>query len=131
MTALAGYLPRVKNFNVAVTEERGTVLFLHKILPGGADRSYGIHVAQLAGLPRPVLHRAAEVLQELEKNGREARTVLKHDPQPSVQMTLFGGKSVVEAALEKLDINGMTPLEALNMLYDLKKKAEKHTGNVH
>ena len=62
MVALAGYLPRVKNFNVAVIEEAGKVIFLHKIVPGGVDKSYGIHVAQLAGLPNSVLHRAREVL---------------------------------------------------------------------
>ena len=66
MVELASFLPRVKNFNVAVTEEKGKVVFLYKIVPGGVDKSYGIHVAQLAGLPKSVVKRAREVLVELE-----------------------------------------------------------------
>jgi len=122
MVALAGYLPRVKNFNVAVIEEAGKVLFLHKIVPGGVDKSYGVHVAQLAGLPRPVLHRAREVLDELESNGREVKPA-KKAREPAAQMPLFGGKGEVEKALDEIDINALTPLEALNKLYELKKKA--------
>jgi DNA mismatch repair protein MutS len=122
MVALAGYLPRVKNFNVAVIEEGGRVIFLHKIVPGGVDKSYGIHVAQLAGLPRSVLHRAREVLDELETNGRQIKPKRKAR-EPSRQMPLFGGKSVVEEELKKLDLDGLTPLEALNKLYELRKKA--------
>jgi DNA mismatch repair protein MutS len=122
MTALAGLLPRVKNFNVAVIEEAGRVIFLHKIVPGGVDKSYGIHVAQLAGLPKPVLHRAREVLDELENNRKSASH--KKPREMAAQLTLFGGKSAIEEDLEKLDIDGLTPLEALNKLYELKKKAE-------
>jgi DNA mismatch repair protein MutS len=122
MVALAGYLPRVKNFNVAVIEEAGKVIFLHKIVLGGVDKSYGIHVAQLAGLPRSVLHRAREVLDELETNGRQAKP-LKRSRGLAPQLPLFGGKSVVEEELNKLDLDGLTPLEALNKLYELKKKA--------
>ena len=70
---LARMLPRVRTYNVAVAEEEGHVVFLHKIVPGGADRSYGIHVAQLAGMPRQVVRRAEEVLEDLEKKG-DART---------------------------------------------------------
>ncbi|MGD0794409.1 MAG: DNA mismatch repair protein MutS [Dehalococcoidales bacterium] len=122
MVALAGYLPRVKNFNVAVIEEGGKVIFLHKIVPGGVDKSYGIHVAQLAGLPRSVLHRAREVLDELESNGREAKPA-KRPKEPALQAPLFGGKTEVEVELQRLDLDGLTPLEALNKLYELKKKA--------
>jgi DNA mismatch repair protein MutS len=122
MTALAGFLPRVKNFNVAVIEEGGKVIFLHKIVPGGVDKSYGIHVAQLAGLPRSVLHRAREVLDELETNNRGTGQTKKKVKEPVTQMPLFGGKSEVEEELRKLEIDGMTPLEALNKLYELKKK---------
>jgi len=73
MVELASYLPRVKNFNVAVTEEGGEVTFLYRIVPGGVDKSYGIHVAQLAGLPKSVVHRAREVLTELEEDSRRAK----------------------------------------------------------
>ncbi len=122
MVALAGYLPRVRNFNVAVIEEQGKVIFLHKIVPGGVDKSYGIHVAQLAGLPKPVLQRAREVLDELESNGRSDGAKPKKTKAPAVQETLFGQKSELEKALAGLDINSLTPLEALNKLYELKKK---------
>jgi len=121
--ALADYLPRVKSFNVAVIEEAGKVIFLHKIVPGGVDKSYGIHVAQLAGLPKSVLHRAREVLDELESDSREAKPTKRKRKEPAQQMPLFGGKSEAQEELEKLDIDGMTPLEALNKLYELKKKA--------
>jgi len=124
MVALAGFLPRVKNFNVAVIEEAGKVIFLHKIVPGGVDKSYGIHVAQLAGLPRSVLHRAREVLDELESDSREARPAKRRRQEPAAQLHLFGQKSAVQEELEKLDIDGMTPLEALNKLYELHKKAK-------
>ncbi len=115
MTALAGYLPRVRNFNVAVIEEGGKVIFLHKIVPGGVDKSYGIHVAQLAGLPRPVLQRAREVLDELESDhayaqGSGGQVGHASGKTPAPQMPLFGGKSALEEELEKLDINALTPL---------------------
>ena len=123
MVALAGYLPRVKNFNVAVIEEAGKVIFLHKIVPGGVDKSYGIHVAQLAGLPKSVLHRAREVLTELESDSREAKP--KKRKEPVQQIPLFGQKSALEGELQNLDIDGMTPLEALNKLYELKHKVDE------
>jgi len=121
MVSLASYLPRVRNFNVAVIEEAGKVIFLHKIVPGGVDESYGIHVAQLAGLPRSVLHRAREVLDELESDHQERKPTRKRR-EAAQQIPLFGGQSAVEEELKKLDIDGMTPLEALNKLYELKKK---------
>ncbi len=123
MVALAGFLPRVRNYNVAVIEEAGKVIFLHRIVPGGVDKSYGIHVAQLAGLPRSVLHRAREVLDELESGSREAKPAGKRRKEPAAQIPLFGQKSAVQEEIENLDIDGMTPLEALNKLYELKKKA--------
>ncbi len=123
MVSLAAYLPRVKNFNVAVIEEAGKVIFLHRIVPGGVDKSYGIHVAQLAGLPKAVLHRAREVLSELESDGAQAKPPKKKPKETSAQIPLFGTKSELEKALEEIDINSLTPLEALNKLYELKKKA--------
>ncbi len=125
---LASVLPRVKNFNVAVTEEGGRVVFLYKIMPGGVDKSYGIHVAQLAGLPKSVVHRAHEVLEELEGNSRrKAEKVKTHKQKKGVvsQMSFFGQKSPVVEELEKLDINSLTPMEALTRLYELQKKARE------
>ncbi len=123
---LAAYLPRVRNFNVAVSEEKGKVIFLRKIVPGGADRSYGIHVAQLAGLPKAVVHRAQEVLSELEASGlkKPARRSSRLSP-PQLQISLFGEKHPVLEALEKLEINSLTPLEALTKLYELQRKARE------
>jgi DNA mismatch repair protein MutS len=109
---------------VAVIEEAGKVIFLHKIVPGGVDKSYGIHVAQLAGLPKSVLHRAREVLDELENNNRGTGPKKKRGKEITMQIPLFGAKSEIEEELRQLDIDGMTPLEALNKLYELRKKAE-------
>jgi len=128
MVELAGFLPRVKNFNVAVTEEKGEVIFLRKIVPGGVDKSYGIHVAKLAGLPRSVVHRAQEVLEDLEEDSRRAAPKRKgqhQTPETVQQMLLFGQKSAVEEELEKLEIDSLTPLEALTRLYELQKKARE------
>ncbi len=126
MVELASFLPRVKNFNVAVIEEAGRVIFLHKIVPGGVDKSYGIHVAQLAGLPRSVLHRAREVLDELESDSRAPQPLAKRRrKEPAAQIPLFGQKSALIEELEKLDINSLTPLEALNKLYELQKKVRE------
>ena len=122
---LAASLPRVKNFNMAVTEEEGRVIFLRKVIPGGADRSYGIHVAQLAGLPKAVIRRAGEILHNLEfeqsarKNGKGEST---GEQQPT-QFSLFGQESEIESEVRSLDIDSMSPMEAINKLYELKKKA--------
>ena len=129
MVELASFLPRVKNFNVAVIEEAGKVIFLYKIVPGGVDKSYGIHVAQLAGLPKSVVHRAREVLAELEADSRnqikghkESRRSKKVLTQ---QLPLLGQKSPLSEELGKLDINSLTPLEAITKLYELQKKAKE------
>jgi len=131
LVELASFLPRVKNFNVAVAEEGGKVIFLHKIVPGGVDKSYGIHVGQLAGLPKSVVHRAQEVLMELEedsrkKTGREApKSHRRAKEAVSQQLSFFGQKSPLLEEIEKLDIESMTPLEALTKLYELQKKAKE------
>jgi len=131
LVELASFLPRVKNFNVAVTEEGGEVIFLYKIVPGGVDKSYGIHVAQLAGLPKSVLHRAQEVLVELEEDSRQA--LAKRSPKGRrrpkeaipLQLPLLGEKPPLLEELEKLDIDSLTPLEALTKLYELQKKVRE------
>jgi len=131
LTELAQVLPRVKNFNVAVAEEEGRAIFLHKIVPGGADKSYGIHVAQLAGLPRPVVHRAQEVLSDLEANSHKGDVSKptvgrrKRGEVPTPQLSLFGQRPEVLEEFLKLDIDSMTPLEALTKLYELQRKAKE------
>jgi len=130
LVELASFLPRVKNFNVAVSERGGEVTFLYKIVPGGVDRSYGIHVGKLAGLPKSVVHRAQEVLDELEEGSRtlaekphKAKRRPKHPPP--IQIPLLGLKSPLMEELEKLDIDSMTPFEAITRLYELQKKARE------
>jgi len=120
---LASMLPRVKNYNVAVAEEGGKVVFLRRIVPGGTDKSYGIHVAQLAGLPRSVINRAQEVLAELEGRARVAQDKRRRKT-PAQQLGLFPQPGPLEEELAGLDIDSLTPLEAINKLYELKKKAE-------
>jgi DNA mismatch repair protein MutS len=113
---LAAHLPGVRNYNVAVTEADGTVVFLHKIIPGGADRSYGIHVGQLAGLPRPMLQRAQEILAELEASSGSAAPSAKRPP------LVAASSSPLHEELKKLDVERLSPIEALNKLFDWKKK---------
>ncbi|MEO8201741.1 MAG: DNA mismatch repair protein MutS [Gemmatimonadota bacterium] len=116
-------LQHARNFNVAVREQGDKVIFLHRLEPGGTDRSYGIHVAQLAGLPRAVIGRAGEILKTLEG---EHRVVPGEpiDPDPS-QLFLFGdpARHPMMDELRALNLDGMTPLEALNRLAELQRKA--------
>ena len=119
LTQLADLLPGVRNYNVAVSEAENKVIFLHKIVPGGADRSYGIHVAQMAGLPSAVIQRANEILLELEKtSGRAVRI----DPHAAQQAALFPETSPLLDDLRALDVNSLSPIEALNKLFEWQKK---------
>jgi len=102
-----------------VTEAGDKIIFLHKIIAGGADKSYGIHVAQLAGLPAPVVARAREILYELERTAGQAQ---KLDPNAARQAALFPETSPLLNELETLDMNTLSPIEALNKLYEWKKK---------
>ena len=104
------------------------MVFLYRIVPGGVDKSYGIHVAQLAGLPGSVVQRANEVLEKMEEDsGRKtgARESPKRKKEVAQQISFFGQKSPVVEELEGLDINSLTPLEAINKLYELQKKARE------
>jgi DNA mismatch repair protein MutS len=121
LTGLAELLPLVANYNVAVAEEGENVVFLHEIVPGGADRSYGIHVAQLAGLPRDVVNRATEILRDLEQHAPTASVEPSH-LKPAQQIALFPETSPVIQELSDLDVTAMTPLEAINKLYEWKRR---------
>jgi len=122
LTLLADLLPHVRNYNVAVAEEKDRVVFLRRIVPGGADRSYGIHVAQLAGLPKPVIRRAEEILAELEQEARAPGTTrLSLEVR---QLPLFAVTNPVLEELEGLDVSAMSPLEAISKLYDLQRRAK-------
>jgi DNA mismatch repair protein MutS len=119
LTQLADLLPGVRNYNVAVTEADGTVVFLHQIIAGGADRSYGIHVAQLAGLPRPVIQRATEIMLELEKSSGQA---VRINPQAAQQVALFPETNPLLDELKEMDVNSLAPIEALNKLFEWQKR---------
>jgi DNA mismatch repair protein MutS len=131
LVELARTLPRVRACNVAVAEEQGQVVFLRKIIPGGADKSYGIHVAQLAGIPRQVVRRAEEVLQELEHKGdaQTRRRAMRDVPVPAaMQLTLFSAEPdpLVEE-LKAIPVDELSPLEALTRLYELQRKAQERS----
>ncbi len=119
LTQLADLLPGVRNYNVAVSEADGEVVFLYKIIPGGADRSYGIHVAQLAGLPHPVIHRADEILRQLEAT---SGTTVEIDPNVPQQLNLFPETNPLLDELETLDLTTLSPIEALNRLFEWQKR---------
>jgi DNA mismatch repair protein MutS len=124
LTELAEQLSGVKNYHVSVKETGGGIVFLRKVEPGAADRSYGIEVAKLAGLPNEVITRAREVLTEHESAERELTGHLSPGASPPpTQLTIFTPLS--QPVLEKLrevDLNRLTPLEALNLLAELKKE---------
>jgi DNA mismatch repair protein MutS len=119
---LADKLPHVRNYNVAVTEDAGTVVFLHKLIPGGADRSYGIHVAQLAGLPVVVVHRAQDILRQLEDGTLQ---VQQASFKPVETLPMFVTEPPALTRLRSADPDTMSPLEALSTLYELKKLAKQ------
>jgi len=129
LTDLADALPGVVNAHVAAREYKDDIIFLHKIVAGRSDRSYGIHVAQLAGLPPAVVRRAAEILKALERDelARGGRPSLSGGPAPSQQLGLFQAPSEpdpIVVRLRTVDINRLTPLEALALLAELKREAD-------
>ncbi len=119
LTELPELLPGIRNYRISVSEIDGKVVFLYKIAAGGADKSYGIHVAQIAGMPPTVTQRAEEILQQLEKSSGKAVTQDIENPQ---QMALFPKTNPLLGELRKLDMNELSPLEALNLLFSWKKK---------
>ena len=126
LTQLAESLPRVQNHTVAVSESGGQLVFLHRIVPGGADRSYGVHVAQLAGLPQTVVHRAWEILEALESLP-QSKPLNGGGPamRRSQQIPLFSLTPPLVEELLRLDVTNMTPLEAINKLYELQSMARE------
>jgi DNA mismatch repair protein MutS len=154
LTDLERTLPRLKNYHMAATEQDGRVVFLHELRPGGADRSYGIHVAELAGIPQSVIRRASELLAELERRaprsapptvparGDDRRSAGRASSSgagaargdqgralPDGQLSLFDlAPGPVIEMLRRIDINQLTPLEALNKLHELQKLARASGG---
>jgi DNA mismatch repair protein MutS len=121
LTVLAERLPRVHNARVEVVEEGDGVTFLHRIVPGGADRSYGIHVARLAGVPAGVLVRARQLLAELERERPVAGS--GGDTPDQLSLGIAAPEHPVVAELAQLDIEGLTPIAALNKLAELRERA--------
>ena len=133
LTDLEGVVPGIVNYHVAVDEQGDEVHFLHRIDPGGSDDSYGIEVARLAGVPEAVVVRAREILHNLEteNQGRQRLRIRKSARPMEGQMDLFSSSAMMkrmDGILDRLrttDIQSMTPLDALNLLYDLIQKAKK------
>jgi DNA mismatch repair protein MutS len=136
LTELERILPRVQNYHMAAVEQEGRVVFLHELRRGGADRSYGIHVAELAGIPRPVIRRASELLAELEqgiqKRGPGDQRAAVPSPTPNPQPPAPGQLSLFDLApnpliemLRRLNVNELSPIEALTKLYELQKLANQ------
>ncbi len=132
LTDLAERLPHVVNYNVAVDDSGNgrDVVFLRRIIPGRADRSYGVHVARMAGLPAAAVNRAEEILSDLERSGaagpkrlHEAETA--RGKAAALQVSLFADSHPAVEALRTLDVNALTPLEALNRLYELQQLSER------
>lgn len=117
LVKLSELFPRIRNYSVAVSEKDGEVVFLHRIIPGGADKSYGVHVARLAGLPSTVVRRAWDLLHELEADGL---------PSNFRQEPLFSIPDPVLEELLELDVSNMTPINAMNALNKLQNMARGH-----
>ena len=121
MTKLVELLPRAANYRVAVTEDGQEISFLHRIVRGGADRSYGVHVARLAGMPKALVTRAWTLLDELESKLHNVES----DGIKMNQLELFSLDSKLKQEIKKLDIDNTTPLEALAFLYRLYKQVQE------
>lgn len=124
LNALAEILPRIRNYRMDVLEEGDEVVFLRKVVPGGADRSYGVHVARLAGMPRAVVRRAQELLRELEHTGRDDGA--RREPEP--QLTFLNPDDGLLQELAALDVESMTPVEALTQLFTIQRRAAEKLG---
>ena len=120
LSTMEDKLPNVKNYNIAVKKRGEQMIFLRKIVPGAADDSYGIEVAKLAGIPNPVISRAREILAELEAEGVAPAPAKQKEPEDQVSMLDLTGQQVI-SALSAITVETLTPIEAMNELYKLKK----------
>ena len=127
MNDLEGYLPRVKNFHITHKEIENKIIFLRKLAPGGSTHSFGIHVARMAGLPTNLIQRASSILVELEKKQAGSSSLVSDNTDlPKIQLSIFDAHTEVfdeiRDLITKVDINMLTPIDALNILNDIKKK---------
>ena len=124
LTSLETSLGHLVNVHVATLEQNGQVTFLHKIEAGPADKSYGIHVAKIAGLPADLLARADAILTQLESQGTETPAPMRQTSAVTEQMSLFDApeENSILAELAKVDVYNMTPMQAMNLLLEWKQK---------
>ncbi len=120
LSALEGHISGVKNYNIAAKKKGDDILFLRKIVPGGADQSYGIEVAKLAGVPDKVITRARHILKELEAGGVQTPQAPAAASSDQVSLLDMGGGEVARR-LQGVDLNTLTPIEAMNLLFELKQ----------
>ena len=128
LMAMEDVLEGVKNYSVAIKERGNDIVFLRRIIRGGTDRSYGVHVARLAGLPKKVLDRAEACLREYDAGKTAAPVAVKPEPVPEAMGSLFTSNLTKE--ILALDVMSMTPIEAMNALYKLQAEAKKESGAV-
>ena len=123
LSAMEEKLPNVKNYNIAVKKRGEQMIFLRKIVPGATDDSYGIEVARLAGLPNAVITRAREILAELEQSGSVPTPAAAKEPEEQISMLDLTSQQVCQA-LRSISVETLTPIEAMNELYKLRKMLE-------
>ncbi|TAE03821.1 MAG: DNA mismatch repair protein MutS, partial [Bacteroidetes bacterium] len=132
LNELANDFPRIKNFNVSVKESENKVIFMRKLKEGGSEHSFGIHVAQMAGMPNPIVLRANEMMLHLEKDKirEKNKTKLQNAPKANFQMNVFESidpnYQKVKETLNKLDINTISPVEALLKLHEIQQLVKKN-----
>ena len=111
----------VKNYNIAAIKHGDDITFLRRIIRGAADESYGVEVAKLAGLPDSVIERAKKILRKLESDTPKEKVKSKAQPKEEIQMSLVREETPIEKRLHEIDINKLTPMEAMNILFELIK----------
>ncbi len=126
LTVMEELLDGVKNYNIAVKKRGDEITFLRRIVPGGADESYGVEVAKLAGLPDSIITRAKEILAELNANAPKETVRVEQPAEESMQLSLMpSSDGMIEKKLRSVDVNTLTPIEAMNILYELKSMVEE------
>jgi len=126
MTSLSSELSRAKNYHVSVTEDNGNIVFLRRIVEGGADRSYGVHVARLAGIPSSIVNRAWEILRELEEYQGSVKLSATGNSVEGVQLSFLNKSTQLVDEIKDIEISNLTPLEAITKLYELQNKADQN-----
>ena len=127
LTQLSKFLKRACNYTVDVSESEGEIIFLHNIIQGASDKSYGVHVAQLAGIPKQVISRSYEILDELEKKTNFKKDIKRSKTEK--QLPLMPSDTIIKSKLNSIDINKITPIDAINRLSELKKLSDKDDNN--